>query len=851
MLAAATVGHAQIVNVREATNLSLALAPSGDRLVIDLLGGLWQLPAAGGGAIELIPAESGIANPRFHRDGRRVVFQRWSGEQWDLWTMALDARTAVPLLATEFNEREPEFSADGDSVVFASDRSGHYCLWTLDLATGALRQLTDEPGDSSFPSVSDQGDLAYVNRSAGVSSLRLYQGGPRGIELFASDSLIDAPSWRPGGGVVVVNERSGTSTSRLVMWLGGSEPVRKALTVDEDVFVGRVAWTSPGEYLYAADGQLWRRSIASHERAQVHLFAGATVAPPNRPLVTQRLDDPGPHPVNGIVDPSASADGNSRVFEALGDLWLVNRRGPRRLTDDKFVELYPRFTADGESVVFAGDRGGKMDLWRLRLDNGVAIQLTSEAGAAYRPIISPSGKQAAFLVTEGIGPSAATELKLMQLDQPYRNTTVARDLYEVGTLDWLLEEEGLSITIAARVGRGGRPREHVYRILDGDDGPRTDSAPTIEPEDLPGLEWTAEAPEDSYVVQVGRVFDGIRNDYLRHMDIHVEGQRIAAIVRRGLLPLPDKVLDFSDATVIPGLIDTDAHHVTVLGERLGRLWLAYGVTTVREIGGNLSEAFERGESWASGRRAGPRLVIASDAEFERNSTGGIVVEAGAAILPSFAHSIAAQRAQFGFPELATAPVLPVHGAPNTALHFSALNRSYQDSLASLLETGRYINTGLAAARGTAAFEPSGNSAAGRTFARLYSPGESRQWSPRPGIPAPGTEPLTATLRTIIRNGGRVAVGSEAPVTPYGYGLHLELAELAAIGVPNDQVLRLASASAAAALGLDRQLGTLEKGKLADFVIIDGDPLARIEETLRIVGVVKGGVWRTEDELLVP
>jgi imidazolonepropionase-like amidohydrolase len=54
-----------------------------------------------------------------------------------------------------------------------------------------------------------------------------------------------------------------------------------------------------------------------------------------------------------------------------------------------------------------------------------------------------------------------------------------------------------------------------------------------------------------------------------------------------------------------------------------------------------------------------------------------------------------------------------------------------------------------------------------------------------------------------------------------------------------------------ALGLERDLGTLEEGKLADFVVLEGDPLADIDATLTILAVVKGGVWRDRSALLTP
>ena len=86
--------------------------------------------------------------------------------------------------------------------------------------------------------------------------------------------------------------------------------------------------------------------------------------------------------------------------------------------------------------------------------------------------------------------------------------------------------------------------------------------------------------------------------------------------------------------------------------------------------------------------------------------------------------------------------------------------------------------------------------------------------------------------------------------PYGLGVHLELALLAR-GRHRERPGACAWRRRAARWrsGSSGEIGTLEEGKLADFVVIDGDPLTHIADTLRIVAVVKGGVWQDRSSLL--
>jgi imidazolonepropionase-like amidohydrolase len=96
------------------------------------------------------------------------------------------------------------------------------------------------------------------------------------------------------------------------------------------------------------------------------------------------------------------------------------------------------------------------------------------------------------------------------------------------------------------------------------------------------------------------------------------------------------------------------------------------------------------------------------------------------------------------------------------------------------------------------------------------------------------------MRLAATAGVKVAMGTDCPVAPYGTNLN-ELAHMAANGFTPEQALVATTSSAAELMALDDELGTLEPGKRADVVVVDGDPYAFETLAERIAQVWKDGV----------
>lgn len=89
-------------------------------------------------------------------------------------------------------------------------------------------------------------------------------------------------------------------------------------------------------------------------------------------------------------------------------LCMVNADGtdPRRLTDHKAHDYYPRFMPQGGAILYASNQAGSFDIYMLMLSNSKLYQLTNGIGNAFSPDPSPDGKTILFANRPASGPAA-------------------------------------------------------------------------------------------------------------------------------------------------------------------------------------------------------------------------------------------------------------------------------------------------------------------------------------------------------------------------------------------------------------------------------------------------------------
>jgi Tol biopolymer transport system component len=405
------------------------------------------------------------------------------------------------------------------------------------------------------------------------------------------------------------------------------------------------------------------------------------------------------------------------------------------------------------------------------------------------------------------------------------------------------------------------------------------------------LSYTPAAPTGTTIVHAGQLWWGGGPEMQRDVDIIIRGNRIAAIERHSKRPQAPGTtfVDASQQTVLPGLWDPHFHPLNVYqGSQFNQVWaamFAYGFTSVQSVAGPIYASTEIREALEAGNLVGPRLFTSTPllegnrvsydmSRGVRNAqVADLEVSRFAAVdidwiktyvrdpIPAM-NRFAEAAQKMGIPS-GTHLLYPGYSTGLQGItHLQATQRmgygwakspkgvAYQDVNA-LIGSGEVHLTETLSANQLAA--QSSILLSGDRFNVLMPiPYVSSLLSMTPATPAQIAAIKVATDddAAALAAGALFAIGTDVPLNPPGVTNHSNLMALG-LSMSNLQALQAMTINAAKIAFKDKDLGTVEVGKLADLTIVDGNPLEDLKFAAAVHAVVKNGVVYTLDQIIKP
>lgn len=590
------------------------------------------------------------------------------------------------------------------------------------------------------------------------------------------------------------------------------------------------------------------------------------------------------------VEPTFSPDGKTIVYRKarggsiLSDTWSVNPgiyKIPAKGGEAKFITesgYMPQFGADNQRIYFIENGEDKQLFNSIKLDgNKQREHYSSKLATEFK--ISPNGKFVAFAERFRVYVTPFTPtVKALSIEPTAKNLPVKQLSKRAGeSISWTKDSNSLYWSLGPEL--YSHDISSLFELT-----PTADEDKTIIPTN-DGLNISfsqkSDVPRGTIAFVGGQVITMEADKVIPNGIVIVENNIITAVGTADSIIIPDqaKVIDIRGKTILPGLIDVHAHGSQGSDEIIPQQnWqnyaeLAFGVTTIHDPSNDTTEIFTASELQKSGKIIAPRLF----------STGTILYGAQGAGYTSHVDSL--DDAKFHLERLKKVGAFSVksYNQPRRNQRQQVIEAGRQLKMMVVPEGGSLLqhnltmiadgHTGIEHSIPTAkiyddikqlwsqtevGYTPTLVVAYGGIFGENYWYDKTDVWTNyklNTFVPADVFKPRAmrrpkapehhynhinnAKVAKALRDlGVKVNIGAHGQRE--GLGAHWEIWMFEQGGMSQLEALRTATMDPAHYIGMDHAIGSLKAGKLADLIVIDGDPLKNIRVTDNVVYTMING-----------